>query len=320
MRLFFARDSCKLRLMEDWQAIQQLLDRINAEGAVLLADWPSGAPIEPESIGLQREDNYLRWLVAPDLIKKASIEAALPDLSTSYFGLIDSTNTQLMRLGASKPVAASLYVAEFQYGGRGRRGRAWLSPYGRNLSMSLAMATERHLADLGGLSIVVGLALADALEDLGLQGLQLKWPNDLLVGGCKLSGILVELLQRDGAVEFVVGIGVNVRLTEEEISQIDQPVTDLRRCAVEESRTDLVIHLVKRVHSYLQHFESEGFAPFVSAFNDLHLYHEQTCSIIQGDQTTSGVVAGIGEQGELILYTAQGERRFHGGEVSLRAS
>lgn len=305
--------------MEDWQAIQQTLDHINAAGTVRVADWPADAPIEPESIGLQREGEHLRWLVAPDLIEMALIEAALPDLSTSYFGLVDSTNTQLMRLGAVQPIASSLYLAEFQYGGRGRRGRAWLSPYGRNLSMSLAMATERHLADLGGLSIVVGLALADAMESLGLKGLQLKWPNDLLVEGRKLSGILVELLQRDGAVEFVVGMGVNVHLTEQEMSQIGQPVTDLRRCAVADSRTDLVIHLIKRVQSYLQHFEAEGFAPFVSAFNDLHLYHEQTCSIIQGDQSTSGVVAGIGEQGELILYTAQGERRFHGGEVSLRA-
>ena len=304
--------------MRDIQAIENLIERILVEGALPVEAWPERGALSPQDLGLRSDGRHLSWQEPLDLMCAEAIQSQLPELHTKYFSFIDSTNTQLMVKGETESIASTLYVAEFQYGGRGRRGRSWLSPYGRNLSMSLALGTRRHLGDLGGLSLVVGLALADALQTLGLRDVQLKWPNDILVDGAKLCGILIELLQKRQRVEYVVGMGVNVNLTDLEIARIDRQVTDLRRCAIAAPRTELVVRLIRNVHAYLLHFEAEGFAPFVSAFNDLHLYHGQTCSIIQGDQTTTGIVTGIGEQGELILDTGQGERKFHGGEVSLR--
>jgi BirA family biotin operon repressor/biotin-[acetyl-CoA-carboxylase] ligase len=95
-------------------------------------------------------------------------------------------------------------------------------------------------------------------------------------------------------------------------------LADLRQLGVTQSRTELTITLIRRLREYLELFERQGFGPFVTAFNDLHAYHGETCALIQGEQSTVGVVQGIGEQGELLLRTNEGVQQFHGGEVSLR--
>ncbi len=302
--------------MSETDAINSLLRTIERQGHAPASYWPRPATLTPRDLGLHNDGMLLRWRTPPDLLDANRIERALPGMRVDYFPLIDSTNTRMMLDGQQDSVAGRLYLAEFQYGGRGRRGRAWLSPYARNLSMTLGGSTSRQLSELGGLSIVVGVALASALEDLGVSGVQLKWPNDILVDGRKLCGVLVELLQRDQTSEFVVGIGVNVSLSDAERHQINQPVTDLRSLGNEHSRTDLAIRLMQTVSQYLALFDQEGFAVFVEAFNSLHKFHRQSCEIIQGADVFHGVVTGIGEQGELILDENQ---RFHGGEVSLRS-
>jgi len=305
--------------MSGIEQIEQLVAEINRAGSIPREIWPADAQLAPADLGLVERKGALLWSMAPDPIDLSNIERAFPDLHCRRFDLIDSTNTLLVAEGSRGSIASRLYVAEFQYGGRGRRGRTWLSPYGRNLAMSLGFGTQREMAELGGLSVVVGLALADAVDELGVSEVQLKWPNDLLVAGAKLSGILIELVQRPEALEVVVGIGVNVSLTAGELEAIGQPAADLRRAGVSMSRTNLVIDLMTRVRTYLDLFEAEGFTPFVRAFNDLHTFHGQTCSVSQGSEVTTGKVVGIGDGGELLLKTDAGEQRFHGGEVSLRA-
>lgn len=285
---------------------------------VFVKDWPRDFPFSPEQIGLCESDGKLMWHTTPDLLDLNKLLATFRSLSMQVFDIIDSTSTQLVDSANQTSIADHLCLAEFQYGGRGRRGRSWLSPYARNLAVSLGVDTQRTLPELGGLSLVVGMALADVFESLEIQNVQLKWPNDVLVSGHKLSGILVELVQRGQQVEYVVGIGVNVLITNKERKQIEQPVADLRQHGVTASRTDLVIMVIRKVQEYLGLFEREGFRPFVTAFNDLHLYHGETCALVQGKHSVVGEVQGIGEQGELLLRTPEGVQSFHGGEVSLR--
>jgi len=302
----------------EYQEIARLIERVVSGGSLSKTLWPEAAQLQPEDFGLISSGGNLSFPAAPQTMDEAQIQSALPDLQVTTFTLVDSTNSQMVKRGADASIAGQLYLAEFQYGGRGRRGRRWLSPYARNLSMSLGAATTRPIADLGGLSLVVGLALADAIEEMGVSGLQLKWPNDILVNDEKLCGILVELVQRRSTVEIVIGIGVNISLTADEMSQIGQPVADLRRLGVTISRSELVVAFITRVQQYLQKFDADGFEPFIAAFNALHKYHDQICSIIQGDNETTGRVSGVGFQGELILFSGDSEQRFHGGEVSLR--
>jgi len=304
--------------------ISRILERLSVGGVVECSDWPGESDILYEGLGLVCTDGFLEWPHQLDSLDNSFIQAELAMLKVATFSITDSTNTRLVQLGAKSSVASRLYLAEFQHGGRGRRGRPWLSPYARNLAMSLGVETKHKIAELGGLSLVVGLGLASGFESLGINSLRLKWPNDILICELntppkKLSGILVELLQRGDCLEYVVGMGVNVTLSDAEIDSIGQPATDLQRCGVSISRTDLVVTLISSVLQYLELFEVEGFSPFVNAFNENHLFHEETCSIVQGENAIVGRVLGVGGQGELILDTNNGVQSFHGGEVSLRA-
>src|SRR5690606_4226150 len=122
----------------------------------------------------------------------------------------------------------AVLLAERQTAGRGRRGRHWASPLAANLYLSASRRYGGGLARLGGLSLAAGTAVAEALRALGASGVQLKWPNDLVIGGRKLGGLLVEGSgEPAGAARAVVGLGLNVRMPETEGGRIDQPWTDL---------------------------------------------------------------------------------------------
>src|SRR4051812_7580052 len=106
---------------------------------------------------------------------------------------IDSTNTHLMKRAATESIDGVVCLAETQAGGRGRRGRTWLTPKGKSLAMSLGIDFAIPVSDLSPLSLVVGVAVADAIQELGIDTLSLKWPNDVLLAGKKAGGILIEL-------------------------------------------------------------------------------------------------------------------------------
>jgi BirA family biotin operon repressor/biotin-[acetyl-CoA-carboxylase] ligase len=304
-------------IAESIAALESCLAQLVEHGVIAVGAWPDEG-CQPADLGLVVAADEVRWSQTPDLLDALDLEAQLDNLRIRTCHVTDSTNTQLIQSAQYRSIEDELLLAEFQFGGRGRRGRSWLSPYGRNLSLSLGMATARDMSQLGGLSIVVGVAIASQLQQLGVQGVQLKWPNDVLVNDEKICGILVELLQRGGQVEYVVGVGMNVTLTDAEIIQIEQPVTDLRRHGIELTRTELVIRVVKSVQRHLLHFERNSFAPFIQAFNELHKFHNLTCRLVQPQGDIVGKAVGIGESGELLLDTANGVQAFHGGEVSLR--
>ena len=301
---------------------EPIFNALNERGWVDAAVWPKALGITPQSVGLQQAGAILRWPAEPELLDPLRIQQALPKLETIYLRSVDSTNTQLLE--RVNNAGGRLCVAEFQHGGRGRRGRRWHSPYARNLALSLGFETRRDLADLGGLSLVAGLALAEAVSDLGARNVRVKWPNDLLWQGRKLCGILVELVRRpvgaDVRHEVIIGAGVNVSLTADDRSAIDQPVTDLREAHVSHSRTELLIALASRLQAALEVYEARGFADFVERFDALHHFHQQSCTLLHGNERITGTVLGVTATGELRLDTASGPRDFSGGEVSLRPS
>jgi len=305
--------------MEIHEQVQELLSVIDRFGSAPMHQWPADASFGPADLGLLvLPDERLVWEQPPHLFSLSTLSAACPDVRIHYQPIIASTNTWLMELGAHQSIAQNLCLTEFQYGGRGRRGRHWLSPFARNIAITLGIATGRSPSELGGLTLVVGLALIDVLHGLGLEEAQLKWPNDVLVGGHKLAGVLVELVHKQGKAECAVGIGVNVKITDQEATEIGALVTDLHRHGIEMSRTDLVIRIINTVHSYLALFERQGFSNFVEAFNSVHAFHGHGCQVLTGNQDSHGFVTGVGENGELLLQTADGLRHFFGGEVSLR--
>ena len=287
--------------------------------------WPQ--TIAPETFGLVvNEAQEWGFHELPDCLVQTAIDTQLPDWTATVFPAIDSTNSWLLNLPHSP--AGHLCTAEIQLGGRGRRGRQWHSPFARNLAISLGFESKRRLSELGGLSVVVGLALVDVLEALGIEQVGLKWPNDVYVDGHKICGILVELLNPPTASlssnapaqvsNIVIGFGVNVNLTDAEVASIDQPVTDLRRHGVTLSRTELLILFAKSVTKHVQHFDQHGLARFVSAFDAVHVLHGEDCRIVQGESVINGKVEGLAEDGGLRVQVDGSIQTFHGGEVSLR--
>ncbi|MDZ7669632.1 MAG: biotin--[acetyl-CoA-carboxylase] ligase [Gammaproteobacteria bacterium] len=285
---------------DSWPADQRLEDfGLLEQGAWVIPAAPFD-PLSAEEIrrGLSRRAR--NWLVSLEVLP-----------------VVGSTNAELMERARHAPVNGSLYTAELQLSGRGRRGRRWMSPFGANLAISMGIAVDRPAADLGGASLVVGLAALDALEQFGIDGLALKWPNDLLLNEAKLGGILIELAQAQGT-ELVVGLGLNVSLPDSARRGLPDAVADLASVAAAPERSRLVAAITSSVVEFLDEFARVGFVPFIPAFNQRHCYQGRECQVLAGDGAQFGVVSGVAQGGELILDTPEGPKNFHGGEVSLR--
>jgi BirA family biotin operon repressor/biotin-[acetyl-CoA-carboxylase] ligase len=229
----------------------------------------------------------------------------------------ETASTQADALAAGAPArGCALFLAEHQRNGVGRQGRGWQSPPAdASLPFSVGRRFARPLAAMAGLSLVAGIAVAEALD---IDGVRLKWPNDLVARGRKLGGILVNLRKRGAdACEAVVGVGLNLRLPPE--AAIDQPWTDLSRLgAAPESRNLLVARLLARLLPALDQFESEGLAPFQARWQALDALAGKPVQVLDGTRIHLGESAGIGASGALRLRDGEGVREFAGGEVSLR--
>ena len=248
-----------------------------------------------------------------------AVAATLSSLEVAWS--LDSTNSELLRRKAPDR-GVDVLLAERQTGGRGRRGRQWASPIASNLYLSLSRQFSGGLARLGGLSLVVGVAVAEALRQAGYATVGVKWPNDLLAHDRKLGGILVEGGgEHGGPVRAVVGIGVNVRMPADVAAGIDQAWTDLAALGdALPSRNALVARLLEALLPALEQFDRDGLAPFLARYAALDLLAGRAITVHgpQGDE--HGTADGIGEDGALRVRMGQAVRQVHAGEVSVRAA
>ncbi|KAF1685992.1 biotin--[acetyl-CoA-carboxylase] ligase [Pseudoxanthomonas broegbernensis] len=266
---------------------------------------------------------------APDLLEAARLRAALPaglldpqdTLEVAWS--LDSTNSELLR--RPPPAGVSVLLAERQTAGRGRLGRAWASPLGAQVCMSVRRGFDGGLARLGGLSLVAGVAVAEALRGLGCAQVGLKWPNDLVAGGRKLAGLLVEGGgEHGGPVHAVVGIGINVRLPATVGADIDQPWTDLARLSggrAPPSRQAVAAAVLAALLPALAGFDRDGLAPFLPRYAALDALAGREVRVMAGHAACSGRVLGLTADGALRVDAGSGEggeRVFHAGEVSVR--
>lgn len=231
---------------------------------------------------------------------------------------IGSTNSELMRRAQAGAAHGAALFAEVQDAGRGRRGRAWVSQAGGSLTFSLLWRSETGLAAMSGISLAVGLALARAL---GHHGVELKWPNDVLHGYRKLAGVLVEAQgEALGPAFAVIGIGVNVRLSEQSRDAIAQPVTDLDRLgAGHVDRNELAARLLDHLDEVLECFRIHGLEPLIGEWNVRHAYHRKPVRLVlAGGGEVRGVVLGVTSQGALRIEHDTGIQDYHAGEISLR--
>ncbi|WP_211829067.1 bifunctional biotin--[acetyl-CoA-carboxylase] ligase/biotin operon repressor BirA [Kistimonas asteriae] len=258
-------------------------------------------------------------LLNSDLIHTYIDESVRSKIALTTLHSASSTNdTVLTQLENPEPV--QICVAEHQTAGRGRRGRTWISPLGANIYFSMVWRFDSGMSGLDGLSLVVGLAVLKTLEKMGATGLALKWPNDLLCSGKKLAGILLEINgDPNGECQVVIGIGINIKLSQEQLNEISQPAIDL--CTVLGMTVDknqVVGELIGQLVSFLDVFQEKGFTPFREDWQRYDAYAGQEVRLITGIREITGTAAGVNEQGALMLDHDGEKRAYAGGEVSLR--
>lgn len=245
--------------------------------------------------------------------------AALSSLDVAW--TLDSTNSELLRRPAPER-GVEVLLAEQQTGGRGRRGRQWASPIASNLYLSLSRQFSGGLARLAGLSLVVGVAVAEALRQAGYAAVGVKWPNDLLAHDRKLGGILVEGGgEHGGPVRAVIGMGVNVRMPAPVGATIDQAWTDLASLAEgAPSRNTLAARLLDALLPALDQFDRDGLSPFRARYAALDALAGRAVTVhgSQGDE--QGVADGIGDDGALRVRMGEAVKYVHAGEVSVRTT
>jgi BirA family biotin operon repressor/biotin-[acetyl-CoA-carboxylase] ligase len=228
-----------------------------------------------------------------------------------------STNADLLAR-APRLTGPVLLIAEHQTAGRGRAGRSWLSEPGHSLTFSLAWRFAGGLQGLAGLPLAIGVALAETLGRLG-QGVQLKWPNDLLKDGDKLAGILVETqVLPSGAAWTIIGIGVNLVMPDALEEKIGRAVAAMPWLA-RMDRDELMAALLDGLADALTQFGHAGFAAFAARWNLLHAWQGRPVVILdRGEVLHEGQAAGVDDTGRLLLDTAAGRVAIVAGDVSLR--
>ena len=300
-RVALARE-CGLRGVE----LDEALERLSGLGVALTA--------ERDAVALPRP---------VDLLDAGRVLRAVPRLQPESVHVrfaIDSTNTFLaerMRAGAAAP---ELCAAEIQTAGRGRRGRRWISGLGQSLVVSVSWRFTGRSNELSGLSLAVGVALAEALACGGFERVMLKWPNDLVVDDRKLAGILVESSHsRAGSAACVVGVGFNLDLTPVDSHRIDQPWTDFATVfgRVPE-RSALAGQAASAILDACEQYRARGLAAFAARWAQRDALRGRRVRVSAADRPIEGTARGIDGDGALLVEHSAGVIRCNSGEVRVR--
>lgn len=231
-----------------------------------------------------------------------------------------SSNTLLLEAAEQGAAHCTVLVCAEQTGGRGRRGRVWHSVSGGSLTFSLLWRFMPGSPPPMGLSLAVGVAVAQALEALGARGVALKWPNDLLLDGAKLGGILVELVPGAGAIPgAVIGIGLNLHLPAGFGAAADYPVADLAAAFPALPAPDVLLaRILIELYEVLTRFTALGFAAARDAWIARNAFQGAQVHLQAEHQSWQGKCLGVDSDGALLLQTTEGVQRVLSGDVSLR--
>ena len=255
----------------------------------------------------------------------AAASGRTPPADVEVLFEIDSTNAYLYEAAPPPPGHPRVAFAEIQRAGRGRRGRSWLAPFGSGLTFSLAWTFAETPAGLPALGLAMGVAVAEALRDLGAGEVRLKWPNDIVWRQRKLGGLLLQLRSESGGPASVVaGLGLNLSLPAAARARLEGegalPVVDLAEAMAGHpaGRNALGGTLAAAMLAALDEFGRCGFGAFASRWAALDALAGARVRIEQGTETVEGDACGTDADGALLVKVAGQIRRFHSGDVSLR--
>ncbi|MCD7981552.1 MAG: biotin--[acetyl-CoA-carboxylase] ligase [Clostridiales bacterium] len=287
-----------------WKAIRQLeemgyeIEAVRNKGYRLCS--------EPDFLTRERVCEYL--------------DTAWAGHPVQVFDSVDSTNNEAKRQAESGAEQGLLVIGEQQTAGRGRRGRAWDSEKGEGIFMSLLLKPDLEPAHASMLTLVMGMAVRDALETVGVPGVQIKWPNDIISSGKKVCGILTEMsAQVDYINHIVIGVGINVHNREfpEEVRRVATSVfleTGQHIC-----RAELAAHCMRYFEGYYGRFlQTQDMSGLIGEYNASLVNCGRQVRVLDLKKDFTGVARGIDAEGELLVETEDGLKRVSAGEVSVR--
>lgn len=291
--------------------------------------WKQLQDLEPlglEVIGVTgkgyRLQQPLQLLERQHIVSRLSKPAEALIRELQIHDQIDSTNAHLLAQALREDRGGVVCLAEYQRAGKGRRGKAWVSPFGRNIYLSLSWRYQGGPSLLAGLSLAVGVGVIRVLRQLGLLEAGLKWPNDIYCRDRKLAGILIEVSgESGGPCHAVVGLGLNLSLSANDGAMIDQAWTDWQRLAANgvPDRNQLVAMLLNQLLPIVAEYEATGLADFLPEWRDYDCLQGRQALVTIAEQRIEGIVRGIDDQGLLQLELGDGQSRsFASGEVSLK--
>lgn len=258
------------------------------------------------------------------LLDKHKIESLIkePRVTLECFETISSTSHCLR----TKTPLNNLHVclAEHQSKGRGRMGRSWASPFGRNIYCSFSYIFSKDISEMSGLSLVIGILTANVLESLDPQVKPLlKWPNDIYVNNKKLGGILIDLIaEANGNCKAVISVGLNINMKDGELEGVDQPWTSLEHILnVTLDRNLVVAKLINSILKGIEVFLENGIEPFLIQWKHYDLLENRQVFLSHEAKITSGIGRGITSLGYLLLELPSGElQKFSYGDTTLLKS
>lgn len=289
--------------------------------------WQALQPLEQQGLELFKVRGRGYCLSQPfDSLEKEEIFTYLKTsqlLTIHILDSIESTNVFLMQQAGVKNIHGQVAVAELQTEGKGRRGKPWHSGLGTGLTFSLGWQFERGAEFLSGLSLVIGVALVRAFSEYGIKNVSLKWPNDVLHHYRKFAGILTEVSgDALGPSTVVIGIGINIKLSDDIKNKIDQATTDIYSiCDQLPKRNQLLAVILNHLSTALSDFSIGGFESFKKEWVQYHAYSDKSVRITLPDGSVEqGMVTGVHGNGALQIQGKNGIQHFNVGEISLKGN
>jgi len=254
-------------------------------------------------------------------IEKQLGESARLIRSHAVYELISSTNDWGLQQCAALENLPAVCLAEAQQQGRGRRGREWVSPGSGNIYLSLAWSFPLPVAQLAPLSLAIGVALVRALQSYGVAA-QLKWPNDVMVGGRKIAGVLIESrVSAANATQAVIGLGLNYAMNDEDGQAISQAWTDFLReynGAEPAERNSLVARVLGSMLLVCEEFSQHGFVAFRQEWCGYDMCRGRTVELSDAGQILTGKALGVDENGAVMVRIDGSTRIFHSADIAIR--
>lgn len=248
------------------------------------------------------------------------LETAWAGKTCLCYDILDSTQNAGKELAGKQPVHGALIVADTQTAGKGRRGRVWQSPKGTTISMSLCLEPKLPTDRVAGLTLVMALAVTEAILELTGIEPQIKWPNDIVLNGKKICGILTEMFFQKDSYVVIIGAGINVNTDRfpEEIAEIASSLKI--ETEKEISREALIASVMKYFETfYEQYVQTEDLSLLKERYESVLVNRGREVRVLDPQRPYRGIAKGITSDGNLIVVCPDGtEKCVYSGEVSVR--